>query len=77
MQNFNHFPIMLYYIISTTYQKIGDLICPVHISGLSQCGCVVLYVTYNSLLAVCGEDHCIAETIQIKSVLSSHRIVSR
>ena len=26
---------MFYYIINTTYQKIGDLFCPVHISGLS------------------------------------------
>ena len=26
---------MLYYIISTTNQKIGNLFCPVHISGLS------------------------------------------
>ena len=26
---------MFYYIFSTTYQKIGDLFCPVHISGLS------------------------------------------
>ena len=26
---------MFYYIISTTYQKIGDLLCSVHISGLS------------------------------------------
>ena len=25
---------MFYYIISTTYQKIGDLFCPAHISGL-------------------------------------------
>ena len=35
LQDFNFFPIMFYYIISTTYQKIGDLFCPVHISGLS------------------------------------------
>ena len=35
MQDFNSFSIMFYYIISTTYQKIGDLFCPVHISGLS------------------------------------------
>ena len=26
---FNYFSIMFYYIISTTYQKIGDLFCPV------------------------------------------------
>ena len=25
---------MMYYIISTTYQKTGDLVCPVHCSGL-------------------------------------------
>jgi hypothetical protein len=35
MHYFNSFPIMFYYIISTTYQKIGDLFCPVHISELS------------------------------------------
>ena len=35
VQDFNHFPIMFYCIISTTYQKIGDLFCPAHISGLS------------------------------------------
>ena len=35
VQDFNSFPIMFYYIISTTYQKIGDLFCPVHNSGLS------------------------------------------
>ena len=29
------FPIMFYYIINTTYQNIGDLFCPVHISGPS------------------------------------------
>lgn len=35
MQDFYHFPMIFYYISSTTYQKIGDLFCPVHISGLS------------------------------------------
>ena len=35
VQDFISFLIMLYNIISTTYQKIGDLFCPVHISGLS------------------------------------------
>ena len=35
MQDFNSFSILFYYISSTTYQKIGDLFCPVHISGLS------------------------------------------
>ena len=34
VQDFNSFSIMFYYIISTTYQKIGDLFCPIHISGL-------------------------------------------
>ena len=34
VQDFNSFSIM-YYIISTTYKKIGDLFCPVHIPGLS------------------------------------------
>ena len=29
------FSIMFYYIISTTYQKIGVLFCPVHIFGVS------------------------------------------
>ena len=29
VQDFNHFPIMFYCIISATYQKIGDLFCPV------------------------------------------------
>ena len=35
-RNFNYFSILFYYIISTTYQKIGYLFCPVHISGLSR-----------------------------------------
>ena len=35
MQDLNSFSIMIYYIISTPYQKIGDLFCPVHISWLS------------------------------------------
>ena len=39
MQDFNSFSIMFYYIISATYQKIGDLFCPVHISGLSHSVC--------------------------------------
>ena len=29
VQNFNSFSILFYYIFSTTYQKIGDLFCPV------------------------------------------------
>ena len=29
MLDFNSFSIMFYYIISTTYEKIGDLFCPV------------------------------------------------
>ena len=35
VQDLNHFSMMFYYIFSTTYQKIGDLVCPAHISGLS------------------------------------------
>ena len=35
VQDFNSSSIIFYYIISTTYQKIGDLFCSVHISGLS------------------------------------------
>ena len=35
VQDINSFSIMFYYIISPTYQKIGDLFCPAHISGLS------------------------------------------
>ena len=35
VQDFNSFSIMFYNIISTTYQKIGDLFCPANISGLS------------------------------------------
>ena len=35
VQDFNYFSIMFYYIISTTYKKLGDLFCPIHISGLS------------------------------------------
>jgi hypothetical protein len=36
LQDFGSFFILFYYLISTTNQKIGDLFCPVHISGLSQ-----------------------------------------
>ena len=35
VQDFKSFPKMLHYIISTKYQKIGDLFCPVYISRLS------------------------------------------
>ena len=35
VQDFNSLYIMFYYIIRTTYPKIGDLFCPVHIPGLS------------------------------------------
>ena len=31
-QDFNYFSIVIYYIISTKYQKVGDLFCPVHTS---------------------------------------------
>ena len=34
MQDFNSFSKMFYYISGTTYQKIGDLFCPVNISVL-------------------------------------------
>ena len=34
VQDFSSFSIIFYYIISTTYQKIGDLFCPVHIFRL-------------------------------------------
>ena len=34
-QDFTSFSIMFIYIITTTYQKIGDQFCLVHISGLS------------------------------------------
>ena len=34
MQDSNSFSIMFYYIISSTYQNIGDLFCLVHISKL-------------------------------------------
>ena len=37
VHDFNSFSIIFYYIITTTYQKIEDLFCPVHISGLFQC----------------------------------------
>ena len=33
VEDFNYFSMI--HNISTTYQKIGDLFCPVHISGLS------------------------------------------
>ena len=35
VQDFNSFSIMFYYIISTTYPKIGDLFCPVILNLLS------------------------------------------
>ena len=35
VQDFYSFSIMFYHIISTTYKKIGNLFCSVHISGLS------------------------------------------
>ena len=35
VQDFNYFSITFYCIISITYQKIGDLFCLIHISGLS------------------------------------------
>ena len=35
LQDSSSFSIMIYYTFSNTYQKIGDLFWPVHISGLS------------------------------------------
>ena len=35
VQDFKYFSIIFYYIISTTFQKIGDLFCPLHTSGFS------------------------------------------
>ena len=46
VQDFNYLFIMFYCIISTTYPKIGDLFCPVHISGLS-----------HSVIEVCMNLH--------------------
>ena len=37
MQDFNYFSIMFYYNISTTYQKIGDLFCPVIVLDFTVC----------------------------------------
>ena len=56
LQDFNYFSIMFYYVISTTYQKIGDLFCPVHISGLSQCSNkddIIKIVFKNSFFRCC------------------------
>ena len=36
VQDFNFFSVVFYYIVTTTYQKIWDLFCSVHISGLSR-----------------------------------------
>jgi hypothetical protein len=47
MQDINHFSIMFYNIISTTYQKIGDLFCPVHISGLSHSVTLILEILHR------------------------------
>ena len=38
VQDFNYFSIIFYYNISNTYQKIGDLFFPFHISGLVSMG---------------------------------------
>ena len=53
MQDFNSFSIMFYYIISTTYQKIGDLFCPVYISGLSHSVIHQEFRKYNLLKVPC------------------------
>ena len=56
VQDFNYFSIILYCIISTTYQKIGGLFCPVHISGFSHS-------------VVCFEDlHCYRTDFRIVKV---------
>ena len=39
VQGFNSLYIVFYYNIRTTHPKIGDLFCPVHISGLSHSVC--------------------------------------
>ena len=53
VQDFNSSSIMVYNIITTTYQKIGDLFCPVQISGLSAV-CITLSdwhrIQYYSLI---------------------------
>ena len=55
LQDFNSFSIIFYYIISTTYQKIRDLFCSVHISGLSH---IVdgLSALYNGDKAIINSD---------------------
>ena len=47
VQDFNPFSIMFFHIISTTYQRIGDLFWPVYISGLS-----------HSVNSFCVLNHC-------------------
>ena len=42
VEDFNSFSIMFYYIISTKYQKIGDLFCLAHIYGLSHSVIILL-----------------------------------
>ena len=42
MQDLKKKSITFYYYISTTYQKIGDLFCPDHISGLLHSVCAMV-----------------------------------
>ena len=49
-------------VISTTYQKIGDLFCPVHISGLLHCVWNVPFDSYSFF----GDkfEYCLSNPIQ-------------
>ena len=55
MQDFNYFPLVMYYIISTTYQKIGDLFWSVHISGLHMTKTICRNTVPNGIIH-CGSQ---------------------
>ena len=47
VQGFNYFSIMFYYIITITYQKIGNLFCPVIFLDFRIVQCLLQAVSYD------------------------------
>ena len=83
MQDFNSFSLMFYYIISTTYQKIGDLFCPViFLDFRTVCRlifhnlCIFNHDPYRSLKNCLSnyQSICLISIIKIVALFHLHKI---
>ena len=55
VQDFKSFSIMFYYIFSTTYQKIGDLFCPVIFLDFRAACLHLIGLLEHCYIYICGE----------------------